>query len=369
MGVTEILSELVRINSINPQWGGPGEQEIATWLKSFFEKRNIDVSLHDVLPGRPNLIARVPGRTQNRRIIFEAHMDTVGSEEMAIAPFEPTIQDGRLYGRGSVDVKGGLAAMAHALTRIKNPPCDVILAAVIDEEHAYRGVLDLIDRYPTADAAIVAEPTQNQVVTANKGVLRWKIRTRGVAAHSAKPHLGESAILEMAKVLRLLAEDSSRLAKIKHPLVGSPTCCVGTIQGGSQVNIVPDSCVIELDRRMLPGEKAEKILSDYRSLLEGTNSELLSPDLSDEAMETSPKSEIVTTSMEVLSKMGKDSKPVGVPFGCDATKLSRAGIPSIIFGPGSIDQAHAATEFVELSQLDFAANFYEHVAMSFGSAR
>ncbi len=365
MGVADILAELVRINSVNPEWGGPGELEVANWLKHYFETHDIEVSTNEVLPNRPNLIARIPGRNSDRRIVLESHMDTVHADDMDIPPFDPEIRDGKLYGRGSVDVKSGLAAMAYAVTKIKNPPCEVWLAAVIDEEHAYRGVLGLIDSLSGADAAIVAEPTQNRIVTANKGVLRWKIRTHGKAAHSAKPHLGKSAIMEMAKVLKAINEDSLRLAEKAHPLVGVPTCSIGTIKGGTQVNIVPDFCEINVDRRMLPGERASQVLAEYGALLEGIDAELLPPDLTDEAMETSLDSKIVKASQAAIDELGGTSEPLGVPFGCDATKLSRAGIPSIIFGPGSIDQAHAATEFVELAQVEFAAKFYEKVIMNF----
>ncbi len=365
MGVTDILAELVRINSVNPEWAGPGERDVALWLENFLKSRGIDVSLDEVLPGRPNVIARIPGRNPDRRIVLEAHMDTVHANEMDISPFEPEIRDGKLYGRGSVDVKSGLAAMAFALTNLKEPPCEVWLAAVIDEEHAYRGVLGLIDQLPGAEAAIVAEPTLNRIVTANKGVLRWKIRTHGKAAHSAKPHLGKSAIMEMSKVLQAIDNDHLRLAANAHPLVGSPTCSVGTIKGGTQVNIVPDRCEISVDRRMLPGERATEVLAEYQALLAGIDAEFLPPDLIDEAMETPLDSKIVKISQDVMNRLGGNPEPIGVPFGCDATKLSRAGIPSIIFGPGSIDQAHAATEFVDLAQVEFAAQFYEDVVMNF----
>ncbi|MDF1810920.1 MAG: M20 family metallopeptidase [Verrucomicrobiales bacterium] len=365
MGVTEILADLIRINSVNPEWGGPGEMEVAAYVKRFFEARGVEVWQTEVLPGRANVTAKIPGNPGSRRIVLEAHMDTVSTGDMEIPPFEPEIRDGKIYGRGSVDVKVGLAAMMHAVVEVKDPSCEIWLAAVIDEEHAYRGVLGLIEELPHAAAAIVAEPTENRIVRANKGVLRWRIRTRGKAAHSAKPHLGKNAIYEMARVLEIVENENERLAAKTHPLVGAATCSVGTIRGGTQVNVVPDSCEITIDRRMLPGEKADTILAEFGSALEGFNAEILPPDLVDEAMETAEKEDVVRYAREVLTELGGNPETVGVPFGCDVTKLSRAGIPGIIFGPGSIDQAHAAVEFVELAQVELAANFYRRFLENF----
>ena len=285
---------------------------------------------------------------------------------MEIAPFDPDIRDGKLFGRGSVDVKAGLAAMMHAVARTESPPsCEVWLAAVIDEEHAYRGVLGLIEKLPGSEAAVVAEPTGNRIVRANKGVLRWRINTRGKAAHSAKPGLGRNAIFEMAKVLEKIEKHNMELAKRRHPLVGESTCSVGMIEGGTQVNIVPESCEITLDRRLLPGEKSEEVMGEYEELLRGIDCEIEDPFLSDEAMETPEEAEVVQVAGRVLKELDGNPEPIGVPFGCDVTKLSRAGIPGIIFGPGSIDQAHAAVEFVELDQLELAAQFYARLIDSF----
>jgi len=360
MGVTELLSRLVRINSVNPEWGGPGEGEIAAWVKRFFEERNIETLVREILPGRPNVIARIPGRNPERRVVLEAHMDTVTAAGMTIPPFEPELRDGKLYGRGSVDVKAGLAAMMHAVSRIDSPPpCEIWLAAVIDEEHYYRGVLGLLEDLPGAEAAIVAEPTENRIVRANKGVLRFRIHARGKAAHSAMPHLGKNAIDEMAQVLLRLKKLHESLGRFRHPLVGSSTGSVGLIEGGTQVNIVPERCVITVDRRMIPGESASAILEEYRGLLADLDAELEAPYLVDEAMETPEAAAVVQTARRALGRLGGEPDTIGVPYGCDVTKLSRAGVPGIIFGPGSIDRAHTAAEYVEIDQLEAAALFYE----------
>ena len=248
MSVIDTLARLVRIDSVNPEWSGPGEREVATEVSRFFAEAGMETWEVEVLPGRPNVMARLPGRDVSRRVVLEVHLDTVSVADMTIPPFEPEIRDGLLYGRGACDVKAGLAAMMHAMRDLyrsgETPPCDVIFAAVIDEEHAYRGVLGLLESLrdgPLPEAAIVAEPTELRLIRANKGVLRWQISTRGVSAHSSKPHLGKSAIVAMASVIQALEADNARLARSVHPLVGPATCSIGIIEGGAQVQLLIDN--------------------------------------------------------------------------------------------------------------------------------
>jgi acetylornithine deacetylase len=372
----ETVAALVRINSLNSSYpGGPGEGEIARWVRRFFEQRGLEVWEQEVFPGRPNVIVRLPGRDAARRVILEAHTDTVSVEGMSIPPFEPRIADGKLYGRGSCDTKAGLAAMMHALASVHEqglqPPCEVWLAAVVDEEFSYRGVVKLCEGL-TGAAALVAEPTGLRAVMASKGVLRWRIVVRGKAAHSGKPHLGVNAITHMARVILALEEDQRRLADRPHPLLGPATVNVGVIEGGVQVNFVPDRCVIEIDRRLLPGETVSGVLTHYQSLLDALQAQhptldaiMEPPMLTDEALETPADSAPARLASSVLAEMGLEAALCGVPFGSDASKLSRQGIPSLVFGPGSIDQAHAAVEFVELVQVERAFEFYRNFILRF----
>jgi acetylornithine deacetylase len=372
--VLETLADLVRINSVNSSYeGGPGEGEIAAYVKRFFEQRGIEVWEQEVFPGRPNVLARLPGLDSNRRIVLEAHTDTVSVKGMTIPPFEPVIRDGKMYGRGSCDTKAGLATMMHALASLKEdgitPPCEVLLAAAVDEEFSYRGVVRLCEGLK-ADAAIVAEPTELRAVIATKGVLRCRVIVHGRSAHSSKPHLGVNAITHMARVIAAIEADNERMAGVQHPLVGCGTCNVGVITGGVQVNFVPDRCAIEIDRRLLPGERASDAVAHYRQLLQsldGITAELEEPLLLvDEALDTPADAAVVQTAVRVLSDMGLNADPCGVPFGCDASKLSRAGIPSIVFGPGSIDRAHTADEYIELDQVERAFEFQRRFLLSFG---
>jgi len=287
---------------------------------------------------------------------------------MSIPPFEPRIEEGKMFGRGSCDTKAGLAAMMHAIASVHDegiqPPCEIWMAAVVDEEFSYRGVVKLCEGL-TADAALVAEPTDLRAVIASKGVLRWRMVSRGQAAHSGKPHLGVNAINHMARVVLALEEDHRRLASQIHPLLGPATCNVGIIHGGAQVNFVPDTCAIEIDRRLLPGETATAVLAHYQALLDTLKEQhptmdilMEPPMLTDEALETPADSAPARLASAILAEMGLDPTLCGVPFGSDASKLSRQGIPSLVFGPGSIDQAHAAIEFVDLAQVERAFEFY-----------
>ncbi len=378
--VIETLRKLISIDSMNPAFGGPGEREIASWIREYFEQAEIEVWESEVIPNRPNITARLPGHDSTRRIIFEAHTDVVSTDGMTIEPFEPRIEGNLLYGRGSVDNKGGVAGMMEAIRSLKEegftPACDVWLCLTVDEEFAHKGVDHLVIEQkegPVTVASVVAEPTEVRNIRANKGLVRWTIVTHGKAAHSSKPHLGINAITAMAKVILAMEKDGVELAASNpHPLVGSATCSIGLIKGGVQVNFVPERCEIQIDRRMIPGEKADAVLAHYENLMDSVraeypdiNIEMLPPRLEDEAMETPGDEAVVTTASRALEKLGLDPEPAGVPYGCDCTKLSRAGIPSIIFGPGSIDRAHGAVEYVEIDQVESATEFYREFIKCF----
>jgi acetylornithine deacetylase len=364
--VIHTLADLIRIKSVNPAYeGGAPEAHIAAFIREFFCSRGIECYEQEVFPGRPNLIARVLGRQPARRVIFEAHVDTASASGMDIPPFEPEIRDGCVYGRGACDTKAGLAAMMHALAALHQmPPCEIWVVAAADEEFSYRGVVRLCEGL-TANAAVVSEPTEMRLVVATKGCVRFRILARGIAAHSSKPESGRNAIVTMARVVGALEGHTAALAKMTHPLLGHATYNIGTIHGGKQVNIVPDACAIEIDRRLLPGEEIDAVLAEYEAVLADLRREdpdlqveMESPMLSDYPLETAAEEPVVVVAGQVLQQLGLPGSPAGVPYGSDASKLSRAGIPSIVIGPGSIDQAHAAVEFVDCRQVDQAFEFY-----------
>ena len=380
--LSSTLADLICINSVNAFYeDGPGEAEMARYVETFFANRGIEtwrqrvIDANGAIEARSNVIARLPGVDSSQRIVLEAHMDTVSVQGMTIPPFEPREDGGLMFGRGSCDTKAGLAGMMHAVADLKEegtvPPCDVLLAAVVDEEFSFQGVTMLCKELK-ANAAIVAEPTDLRVAIASKGVLRWRIHAQGKSAHSSKVHLGTNAIYHMARVVLAFEQDHAALAIAPHALLGAASCNVGKIAGGVQVNFVPDSCVIEIDRRLLPTESVPEVWKHYEHLIDRLKREvpemevrMEEPMLLDDAWTVDPTSAIVQAAQNVLSGMGENDQPIGVPFGSDASKLGRAGIPTIIFGPGSIDQAHAAVEYIDLQQVSRASEFYRRCVLKF----
>ena len=307
------------------------------------------------MPGRSNLIARLLPRNKIRQTILLApHLDTVGADG---TKFIPQRKNGRLYGRGACDTKGSVAAMLSALCELaeaKSRPLEteIVFAGLIDEEHAQAGSRALAASGFKADLAIVGEPTKLQVVTAHKGSLWLELETRGKAAHGATPQFGKNAVHEMARIVDLLETDyAAQLRKRKHPLLGTATVNVGTISGGAQPNIVPDRCKITVDRRTLPGETDAGVQREIAAFLRARklsakiSSAKLAPAL---PLETNHKLPLV---QQFLKCVGQ-SKPLGVHFFCDAAVLSAGGIPSVVFGPGDVAQAHTADEWISLSELE-----------------
>ncbi len=264
--LTQLLSALVSLPSVNPMGrslAGPEyfETRLSNYLEAWFEDLGVRFERQPVAPGRDNILAWYDAPAARRLILFDVHQDTVPADGMTIPAFVPEITGGRLSGRGSCDVKGSMAAMLSAFARLvrERPPgsASVLLACTVDEEFTHLGSSRLAATKHGAELAIVAEPTSLNLVHCHKGVLRWKIRTKGVACHSSTPHLGANAIYRMGLVLDLLRKYAGMLAASKpDPILGPPTLSVGRIEGGQSVNVVPDWCEIEVDRRLIPGEDA-----------------------------------------------------------------------------------------------------------------
>ena len=263
-----LLQSLVAIPSVNPM-GGPAdgpiyfETALSGFIEQWLHERDIAVTRMPVSPGRDNLIARYRSDGSRRTIVFDAHQDTVPVTGMTIPPFEPTISGDRLQGRGSCDIKSGLAAMLVAFAGLcRDRPRDsanVILACTVDEEFTHTGSSKLAESLPPPDLTIVAEPTGLDIVTCHKGAIRWKLSVHGRACHSSTPRLGDNAIYRMAKTLQVIEEYARMLMTERiDPMLGPATLSVGRISGGLSVNVVPDHCEIEIDRRLLPGESAPR---------------------------------------------------------------------------------------------------------------
>jgi len=369
----KLLAELIALPSVNPAFAGQdgdargahkfGERNVAEFLAAIASRAGLEIEFQPVLPGRSNLIARLlPGGKIRQTILLAPHLDTVNAVE---AQFVPRRRNGRLYGRGACDTKGSVAAMLTALCELagaKSRPAgtEIIFAGLIDEEQAQAGSRALVGRGLKktapfkADLAIVGEPTRLQIVTAHKGSLWLEIETQGVAAHGATPHFGVNAVHEMAHIVDFLQTDyAARLRRRKHKLLGHGTVNVGVISGGRQPNIVPDHCTITIDRRTIPGETDAGVKRELQKLLLSKKyratiaDKKLAPAV---PLETDLKLPLVRKFMETAGQ----SKAAGVHFFCDASVLSSGRIPSVVFGPGDVAQAHTTDEWIELSQLESA---------------
>ena len=380
--IVNLLSDLVAIPSVNPVYrkegepeGHYGEARVAEFIADTLRRLGLDVEVVPVLPGRPNVIARLEGRSRKGGILFQTHMDTVHAGGMSVDPFRAAVRDGRLYGRGAVDAKAQLAVMMEALRLLagpQRPECDVTFVAAVDEEYNYRGVSHMIRSGLRADGGVVGEPTALRVVRACKGCVRWETHILGRAAHSSRPHEGENAIAVAADFLGYLrSEVEPELRARVHPLVGPPTLTPTMISGGAGPNIVPDRCVVVFDRRVPPHETPEAALAEFEAAVQrycsrtGARIEVRPPFTRDIPMEVPESERIVSIARRATEKiLGYDSA-IGVTFSCDATKMTEAGIPTVVFGPGDIAQAHAADEHVEIKQLGAAVRVLVEIARTF----
>jgi acetylornithine deacetylase len=367
-----LLADLVAIDSVNPRLvpGGAGEAEIARFVAGWLEQRGLEVQLSDAEPGRPNVIGRALGRGGGRTLLLNAHMDVVGVEGMT-DPFRPRVEGDRLYGRGAYDMKAGLAAIMVAAARAAGEGLagDVIVAAVCDEEFASAGAYAVAGSV-TADAAIVAEPTGDEIsiAIAHKGFTWHRIVVHGRAAHGSKPREGVDAIAHMGHVLVGLDRMAARLGeRTGHPLLGPGSVHASIIDGGRELSSYPDSCRLQLERRTLPGETVETVEAELSAMLDDiTESGVplqaeLHTTLVREAFQVDRDEPIVQAAIQAL---GSGTPVIGVPFWADSAVFSAAGIPTVIFGPGGAG-AHADVEWVDLSQLDRCVAALGEVIRSF----
>lgn len=371
--VERLLVRYVGIRSVNPGIdGGDGEAQLAAAVAADLRDLGLQPVREPVHPaGRDNVVARLEGAPGAPVVMYHAHMDTVAPSGKATAEGRST--DGSVYGRGACDTKGSLVAMMEALDLLggvdpKDRP-SILFAAGVDEEFGGTGAQALVGAHPEVEMAVVGEPTGLEMATVHKGVLRFEIATRGVPAHSSKPHLGVNAIHRMGKVLDALERHYIRgLVERAHPLAGPPTLNVSTIRGGEALNVVPAECVVAVDRRLIPGETAAAVLGEIDALLEGLREEGVvvergEPLLSTAALETPADHPLVGAlgrAREAI--LGELGSPIGVPFGTDASFFAPAGIDCVVFGPGSIDQAHSDEEWVGIEETALAAEILAQTA-------
>ena len=385
------LADLVRRPSVNPMGrtlSGPEylEGRVSEYLVQRFSAAGLAWARQNVAPGRDNVLAVLDATEPGSpTILWDAHQDTVPVDGMTIAPFTPVLRDGRLYGRGSCDVKGGMAAMLVALERLRHEPrrgVRIVFAATVNEEFGFSGAKAVArlwqvpcescssaDR-PAAEllagrplAAVVAEPTELNLVATHKGAVRWRLVAHGRACHSAFPEDGANAIYPAARaalaIERLAAELGGRSPD--HPC-GPPTLSIGTIHGGIGVNLVPDRVVLEIDRRLLPGESAEaarqEVIDAVATAVGPEASAAIEhepPFLSSDGLPKEVDGRTAAMRAAAATRCGHKARVLAARYGTNASIYAAADVPSVVFGPGSIAQAHTVDEWIELDQVALAA--------------
>lgn len=358
--VIALLSDLVANNSINPSLvpGAPGEAAAAEVARAFMAAAGMDVEVEEVLPGRPNVIGVLEGSEPGPTVMLCGHLDTVGVEGMD-APFSPRMDDdGRLYGRGSQDMKGGVAAMlgAAAMLAPSWKRGKLIVAGVIDEEYESAGAEALVKKWK-ADAAIVTEPTDLQLAVAHKGFAWIEITTRGRAAHGSRPAEGRDAIMRMGRVLAALEQRDRELqARPSAGLQGVASLHASIIAGGRELSVYPDQCVLQMERRTVTGEEGKVPLAEVEGILVRLRAQDNQFDASAKLMTSRPPYSLdpghalPVALAAALSSRKLYSLPSGMSFWTDAAILAAAGIPSVLFGPGGAG-LHSIEEYVNVDDV------------------
>lgn len=355
-----LLRELVAIDSVNPSLvpGAAGETQIAEAVAARMRALGLDVQIQEVAPGRPNVIGVLEGTAPGRSLMLCGHIDTVGVDGMC-RPFDPVERGGRLYGRGSQDMKGGVAAMIDAARLARDRGLRkgrLIVAAVVDEEYASLGADALVTAW-TADAAIVTEPTDLQIGIGHKGFAWAEIETRGRAAHGSRPKDGRDAILRMGRVLHRLEQlDRSLQSRSAHPIMGTASLHASIIEGGRELSSYPDRCRLQLERRTVAGESAETCAAEIEQILAVLREEDPEFDAAGKLTFSRPPYEIPAghdlprALTHAAEAAGAAPKRMGMSFWTDAAILGGSGIPSVLFGPGGAG-LHSTEEYVHVADV------------------
>jgi acetylornithine deacetylase len=375
--IVEILKDLVRINSVNPSLveGAPGEAEIAEYVANFMQGIGLKTKVVEVKPGRPNVIGVLKGSGGGPTLMLNGHMDTVGIDYMEIDPLNPHVRDGKLYGRGSCDMKGGLAAILSAAKALVDSGTelrgDLVVAGVCDEEYASIGTEKLVEEV-RVDAAVIGESTGLQILIAHKGFAWIDIETRGLAAHGSMPDVGVDAIVKMGKVLIGIDRlQEGALQRKRHELVGSPSIHASIIQGGRELSTYPDYCRLQVERRMIPGEQRSDVDAEVKGLLDSLLAE--DPKFNGSyritfvrgPMEVSSDSEICRVLYRSTQEVvGYEPLFIGEGGWLDTEIIWKRGTPAVAFGPTGVG-AHAAVEYVDLDSVVDTAKILELTTVRF----
>ena len=366
----ELLAQMISFETVNPMFGGPvgGEEKLVGHLEKLAMAWGLQTRRMPVSTGRDNLFISVVVNPDAPWLLFESHVDTVSTFGMTVDPLMVKVVEGRVYGRGACDTKGSGAAMFWALqnySRQVHQPHNVGLIFALDEEARMTGAKafaanELKEFLPNLRGMIVGEPTLMRPVVATNGVIRWKTITRGRAAHSSMPAKGDSAITKMLRVVDALESRYVPSVTKKHPMTGSSAMSVNVIRGGTQVNIIPEYCEIECDRRTVPGETEEQIWAERDAVLTGLEVEHTAPYVVP-AMGDELSHDFMAVLQPILKSHNLDANGRGEPYVTDASHFGAVGAPTIVIGPGDLAQAHTKDEWVTQDQLALAVEVYGEV--------
>ena len=372
-----LAAALVRIDSRNPSLvnGGPGETACARLLHDVLHAWGFWVELQDAAVGRPNLFARIGVPRGGRSLMFNGHLDVVGSDGMIHPPFAADVHNERLYGRGSADMKGGIAAMCAAAWRAAQAGTrgEILIAAVADEEFDSIGTRALLARGIRADAAIVTEPTRLAIMPAHRGFVWVEVEVLGRAAHGSRFDIGVDAIRHAGLLLAELDRiDEDVLPRSTHPLLGRASLHASLIEGGTGLSTYPDRCVVKLERRSIPGETAEDVLAEIERACAAvrTRRSTFAAHVrligAQGPSDVSVQAPVVRELAHAMEGLGETVGIAGMSAWTDAALLNDAGIPAICYGPGDISLAHAAEEFIPLAEIDRATEVLAAFARRWG---
>lgn len=379
--LVELLRAMVRIDSVNASVSGRScaEAELGDWLEGTAAGWGL-TTRRIAVAGRADQLLITHETGEDRPwLMFVSHMDTVAVDGMTVEPFGGELRDGKIFGRGACDTKGTGAAMLWAMKQYaadgnaQYPAAkNIALLFSVDEEVGMRGVASFLNNDFAAmkfnpqnlRGVIVGEPTELHPVIAHHGLIRWKVTTHGLAAHSSVPHAGKSAISSMIKLVHAIEQNYIPSLTAEHPLTGHAACSVNVIRGGSATNIIPDTCMIDVDRRIAPGEDFESVTPAFISVLETVKAQHSEVDYTVEVVTTHAPllpaggESLLATIKDVLKAQGLPTLSLGAPFATEASYFCKAGLPAVVIGPGEIHKAHTKDEYISVDQLQRGAELY-----------
>lgn len=387
--LVELLQAMVRIDSVNGSVSGRScaEVELGDWLEKTTTGWGLTTKRIPVPERADQILITHEAHEDRPWLMFVSHMDTVAVDGMTVEPFGGELSDGKIFGRGACDTKGTGAAMLWAMKQYAescsedNPGVhpgafpvgnNIALLFSVDEEVGMRGVASFLNNDYAAlrfgaqnlRGVIVGEPTELHPVIAHHGLIRWKITTHGLAAHSSVPHDGKSAISSMIKLVQAIEQNYIPSLTAEHPLTGHAACSVNVIRGGSATNIIPDACMIDVDRRVAPGEDFDSITPAFTGVLESVKAQHPEIDYTVEVVTTHAPllpdggESLLATIKDVLKAQGLPTMSLGAPFATEASYFCKASLPSVVIGPGEIHKAHTKDEYISVDQLQRGAAFY-----------